>query len=181
MPSAFHELRNAVTTLPRLQQNGPASEGTKDRGKVSRNESDSSISRWRVQGTRVFSAGLALIVCCLPAGCASYSEVTDLKKIQDTAGFYPKAMYYCGSDEVCHFFEQETPLGDLTLISKDLRTIMVSRKEVTLPEGAEFEHFYYMGREDPRRQMMRIQITQRNPNRGSADYARADYLPQDAF
>ncbi len=151
----------------------------RDRGTDSRKTSDA--NRGRTFGVRAFFTGLAFTLCCLSVGCASYSEVTDLKKIQDTSGFYPKAMYYCGSDEVCHFFEQETPLGDLTLLSKKVRTIMVSRSEVTLPDGAEFEHFYYMGREDPRRRMMRIQVTQRNPNRGSAEYARADYLPQDAF
>ena len=113
------------------------------------------------------------------AGVRDQDGMVDLGAFRQ--GFYPKAMYYCGSDEVCHFFEQETPLGDLTLLSKKVRTIMVSRSEVTLPGGAEFEHFYYMGREDPRRQLMRIQITQRNPNRGAAEYARADYLPPDAF
>lgn len=175
MIPAFNEVRDAIATLPKPHQNGPASGMARDCGADSRNKLSSDANSGRTCGVRAFITGLALIVCCLSSGCASYSEVTDLKKIQNTAGFYPKAFYYCGSDEVCHFFEQETPLGDLTLLSKKIRTIMVSRTEVSLPEGAEFEHFYYMGRPDPRRRMMRIQITQHNPNRGSAEYARPDH------
>jgi|GEM_PF-5786733 len=164
MTSVLNKVRGAVITFKEPSRNGLSS-GSSITARQARTG-----SAWPAR----LALGLALIVCILPSGCASFAEVTDLKKIQDTAGFYPKALYYCGSNEACHFFEQETPLGDLTPLSKHVRTIMVSRKEVRLPEGAEFLRSSYTGRPDTQRQKMRIHITQRNPNRGAAEYARSE-------
>ncbi len=171
MPAPLNEFRAALESSPMALQNGLAS-------REARNSRIGSTAGIRARRERVVKAllsirvlGLALIVCSLPSGCASFAEVTDLKGIQDTAGFYPKALFYCGSDEVCHFFEQETPLADLTILSKHVRTIMVSRPQVRLPGGAEFPRSSYTGRPDTRRQKMRIRITQRSPNRGVAEYA----------
>jgi len=177
MITRLNKVHNNIEILPPLSGMGLASGEIKDCGANSRIGS-SGIRGRRERFMKVFFAvrimGLAVIVCSLPSGCASFAEVTDLKGIQDTAGFYPKALAYCGSDEVCHFFEQETPLADLTILSKSVRTIMVARQEVRLPEGAEFLRSSYTGQPDIRRQMMRIRITQRNPNRGWAEYARSD-------
>ena len=173
MPSACHEIRNAVETLPKPPPNGLASRKSKSCGAAG-----AGLNNRRVHVRRAFFAvpalGLALTACCLSSGCTSFTEVTDLKEIQDTAGFYPKALYYCGSDETCHFFEQETPLADLTILSKDIRTIMVSRQEVSLPGGSEFPRQSCTGRSDTRRQLMRIRITGRHPNRGLAECASPD-------
>jgi hypothetical protein len=115
--------------------------------------------------------GLALIAGSLLSGCAAYREVTELTEIQDAPGFYPKALYYCGSTGTCHYFEQETPLADLTWLSRHDRLIKVNRREVTLPEGLEFALFPFEERSDPPpREKMRIRITQLNPNRGVAEY-----------
>jgi hypothetical protein len=115
-------------------------------------------------------ACLALTACILSAGCSSFSDVRDLQAIQESPGFFPKALYYCGSDDMCHYFEQETPLADLTFYSKRVRTLMVSREEVSLPEGIEYEHWTYRGRKDSRRQMLRLRMTGHHPARGVAEY-----------
>ena len=178
MTAPPNEVRYTIKSSPKPPHDRLASGETKDGGAISRNGSNGGIEGWRARVVKAFFAlrvlGLALIVCCLPSGCASFAEVTDLKGIQETAGFYPKALFYCGSDEVCHFFEQETPLADLTILSKHVRTIMVSRREVRLPGGAEFLRSSYTGQPDIRRQKLRIRITQRNPNRGLAEYSSAE-------
>ena len=170
MSPALQEVQDAVTTMPKPLPNRLTYESEKSHRAISRIEASYDRSRIATAFFAVRILGLALIVCSLPSGCASFAEVTDLKAIQETAGFYPKALFYCGSDEVCHFFEQETPLADLTILSKNVRTIMVARQEVRLPEGAEFLRSSYTGRADTRRQKLRIRITRRNPNRGLAEY-----------
>lgn len=117
------------------------------------------------------SSGLALLLCLLPAGCHSFHDVTVLKEIQDTPGYFPKALYYCGSDDTCHFFEQTGPLKDMTLYSKDQRDLMVDRRQLSLPPGAEFPHSEYTGAQDARRQLLRIEITRHRPGQGVAEYA----------
>lgn len=179
MIPTIDSVRNAIETMPMAPQNGLPRGEMNGCGEFSGIGSTEGIKRGRTHVARIFlavkSLGLALIVCGLPSGCASYAEVTDLKGIQDTAGFFPKAMYYCGSTEICHFFEHETPLADLTPFSKHVRTYMVSRRELRLPDGAEFLRSSYTGQLDTRRQKMKIQITQRNPNRGVAEYPTVDY------
>jgi hypothetical protein len=119
----------------------------------------------------LWSMGLSLLICLLTTGCNSFHDVTALKEIQDTPGYFPKALYYCGSDDTCHYFEQAGPLKDMTLYSKDQRDLMVDRRQLNLPPGAEFPHSEYTGAQDARRQLMRIEITQHRPGQGVAEYA----------
>jgi len=108
------------------------------------------------------------ILCC--AGCSSFQDVRDLKEIQNTIGYYPKALYYCGSDDMAHYFEQETPLGDLTVVSQSVKTFMVSRRSLTIPEGAEFPHSSYTGKVDERRRLMILHTDAPQARRGWAEY-----------
>ncbi len=108
--------------------------------------------------------------CLLLANCSSFQDVRDLEKIQNAPGIYPKALFYCGSDDMCHHFEQETPLGDLTVVSKSLHRFMVSRQAVTIPEGAEFLHSSYTGKKDERRRKMILTADGTNARRGRAEF-----------
>ncbi len=89
---------------------------------------------------------------------------------QNTPGFYPKALYYCGSDDMAHYFEQETPLGDLTPATKSVRTFMVDRRTLTIPDGAEFSRESFTGRNDDRRRLMVIHPDSPQARRGWAEY-----------
>jgi hypothetical protein len=124
---------------------------------------------------RGWITALVLATCILLSGCTSFADVRDLQRIQDTPGYFPKAMYYCGSDEVCHYFEHETPLADMTILSKHVDTYMVVRKDLRLPEGAEYPHSSYTGRDDERRRQMHIRVTPHSSTRGAAEYSRSDY------
>jgi hypothetical protein len=114
---------------------------------------------------RALLAGCLFLSCC-----SSFQDVRDLTEIQNTPGFYPKALYYSGSDDMGHYFEQESPLADMTMVSKSVKTFMVSRQAVTIPEGAEFPRDSYTGRQDERRRKMLLKTDSPQARRGWAEY-----------
>ena len=66
-------------------------------------------------------------------------------------------------------------MADLTPWSKEVRTFSVWRRDVRLPEGVEFPHADYTGRQDTRRQKLRVRIAGDNPRRAVAEYPEAEF------
>ena len=73
-----------------------------------------------------------------------------------------------------HYFEQDTSLADMTPLSRSVKTFMVSRRAVTIPEGAEFPHSSYSGKGDERRRKMVIKTNSPQARKGWAEYPRYD-------
>jgi hypothetical protein len=123
----------------------------------------------------ILMTGFVLIACLPIAGCAAFRDVREVVEAQNTPGYFPKALFYCGSDEVCHYFEQETPLADLTPLSKHFRVFEVDKRQLALPEAAEFPRWEYRGKSDPRRQKMRLLMASTNPPIGIAEIRNSPY------
>lgn len=103
---------------------------------------------------------ILILFAAILSGCASTVNVSDLKVIQDTQGFYTKSLYYAGSTRHHHYFDQFV-LFDLGFWIPGVESdgydgFKVPRDELLLPTDFEFERRTYKGESDDRRRKIRI-------------------------
>jgi hypothetical protein len=114
-----------------------------------------------------------LAAACLLLSCCGSTPVsmTKLKRIQDTRGFMSKSLFYCGSTAEWHHFEQDRlNLFKPFPLSKGgdgVRKFKVSRSQISMPSGMEYDRADYAGQDDDQRRKVRVQSP--NSATGRAD------------
>jgi hypothetical protein len=106
------------------------------------------------------TGAILVFFAAILSGCASTVNVSDLKVIQDTRGFYTKSLYYTGSTRRHHHFDQFV-LFDLGFWipgaePDGCKGYRVPREELFLPTDFEFKRTTYKGESDDRRRKIRI-------------------------
>ena len=107
-------------------------------------------------------SGLATLL--LLCGCTSTKSVSEMKKIQDTQGFYTKSLYYTGSSKRFHHFDQFKLFDRGWLIAELIPgaetdgydQFRVPREQLSIPSTLEFDRKSYEGVDDERRAKLRI-------------------------
>ncbi len=115
---------------------------------------------WMVTTPEMKSGVLLILFSAFLSGCASTVNVSELKAIQDTRGFFTQSLYYTGSTRRHHHFDQFV-LFDLGFWipgteSDGYKGYKVPREELLLPNEFEFERRTYKGTSDARRRKIRI-------------------------